>query len=317
MAQALRYFFLSDLFHAQFMRTVAGVGGSLARAKASGASRILIPVPPLAEQKRIVWLLDEADAIRKLRAQADQRTADLIPAIFHEMFGDPVTNPMRWPVKPLSEVVAGLQGGKNVNPAAEGEPGGRYRVLKVSAVTSDTFAPEASKPVPVDYNPPASHFVRQGDVLFSRANTAELVGASCYVTDEHDDLLLPDKIWRLVWKQDSPVEPLYVLYLLHSKPIRRQLSRLASGTGGSMKNISQAKLVSLVIPIPPLSDHSVVQRWSPGFSPSENDKRMGRMPAKLCSKRRCWISSARLSPTTSRQSRIDARNTELPTIARL
>jgi type I restriction enzyme S subunit len=82
----LRYFFLSDIFHGQFMRTVAGVGGSLVRAKASGTMRIQIPVPPLAEQERIVRMLDEADAIRKLRAQADQRTADLIPALFHDMF---------------------------------------------------------------------------------------------------------------------------------------------------------------------------------------------------------------------------------------
>jgi type I restriction enzyme S subunit len=52
-------------------------------------SRVSVPVPPLIEQKRIVKLLDEADELRKLRAQADRRTAALIPAIFHEMFGDP------------------------------------------------------------------------------------------------------------------------------------------------------------------------------------------------------------------------------------
>ena len=48
----------------------------------------LIPVPPLAEQERIVKLLDEADELRKLRAQADHRTAQLLPALFHEMFGE-------------------------------------------------------------------------------------------------------------------------------------------------------------------------------------------------------------------------------------
>jgi type I restriction enzyme S subunit len=47
-----------------------------------------IPVPPLAEQERIVNLLDEADGLRKLRSEADGRTGALIPALFHEMFGD-------------------------------------------------------------------------------------------------------------------------------------------------------------------------------------------------------------------------------------
>ncbi len=65
-----------------------------------------VPVgfPPLEEQHRIVRTLDEAEALRQLRAQADRRTADLIPALFHEMFGDPATNPMGWPRVPLSRI---------------------------------------------------------------------------------------------------------------------------------------------------------------------------------------------------------------------
>jgi len=51
------------------------------------------PVPSLAEQERIVKLLDEADELRKLRTQADRRTADLIPAIFHDMFGRHIKSP--------------------------------------------------------------------------------------------------------------------------------------------------------------------------------------------------------------------------------
>jgi restriction endonuclease S subunit len=47
----------------------------------------IAPQPPLAEQERLVKMLDEANALRKLRAQADRRTADLIPALFQEMFG--------------------------------------------------------------------------------------------------------------------------------------------------------------------------------------------------------------------------------------
>jgi len=52
-----------------------------------------IPVPPLAEQERIVKLLDEADELRKLRGQADCRTGALIPALFQEMFGQHVAAP--------------------------------------------------------------------------------------------------------------------------------------------------------------------------------------------------------------------------------
>jgi type I restriction enzyme S subunit len=64
-----------------------------------------IPVPPLAEQERIVKLLDEADELRKLRVQADRCTAALIPSLFHEMFGDPLKKNSRLPILPLGEVV--------------------------------------------------------------------------------------------------------------------------------------------------------------------------------------------------------------------
>jgi restriction endonuclease S subunit len=65
-----------------------------------------VPVefPSLEEQNRIVSLLDEADTLRTLSAQADARTADLIPALFYEMFGDPATNSKGWPVSRLSEL---------------------------------------------------------------------------------------------------------------------------------------------------------------------------------------------------------------------
>jgi len=58
----------------------------------------------LAEQERIVKLLDQADELRKLRAQADTRTAALLPALFHEMFGDPALNLKRWPTHRLREL---------------------------------------------------------------------------------------------------------------------------------------------------------------------------------------------------------------------
>ena len=65
-------------------------GANLPRVNEDSLLGIPVPLPPLTEQERLVRILDEADALRKLRAQADQRTATLIPALFHEIFGDPV-----------------------------------------------------------------------------------------------------------------------------------------------------------------------------------------------------------------------------------
>lgn len=71
-----------------------------------------IPLPPLAEQKRIAAILDKADAIRRKRQQAIQLADDFLRAVFLEMFGDPVTNPKGWEVMKF-EAVGKLDRGKS------------------------------------------------------------------------------------------------------------------------------------------------------------------------------------------------------------
>ena len=63
---------------------------------------IKIPLPPPSEQRRIVEILDQADALRKKRAEADAKAARILPALFYNMFGDPATNSKGWPVAPIS-----------------------------------------------------------------------------------------------------------------------------------------------------------------------------------------------------------------------
>ena len=74
-------------------------------------SQLPIPVPPLAEQERIVRILDEAAALRRLRTQADQRSSDLTDALFLERFGNPADNPKGWPFARLGEVIEFFGGG--------------------------------------------------------------------------------------------------------------------------------------------------------------------------------------------------------------
>lgn len=65
-----------------------------------------VPVPASDEQQRIVDLLSRAEGIVRLRRQAQQKAAALIPAIFVDMFGDPATNPKGWPIAALGDVLA-------------------------------------------------------------------------------------------------------------------------------------------------------------------------------------------------------------------
>jgi len=211
----------------------------------------LIPLPPIEEQRRIAAVLDAADALRAKRREAIAKLDSLTQAIFIDMFGDLARNNRQWPVVPIGDFVEGFQTGRSVS-AAPNETDGDYRVLKVSAVTSLTYKPDQAKPVPPGYQPRASHIVRAGDLLMSRANTSELVGRCAYVQETPPAMLLPDKLWRFMWSQPQRAEPRFVWKALQNRRFRGDIADIATGSSGSMKNISQKGFLRLTIPLPPI-----------------------------------------------------------------
>ncbi len=97
LAYALRYF---------TPQITALAGSTTFKEVSRGAIRkFQIPLPPPSEQKRIVEILDQADALQRECAEADAKKQRILPALFTRMFGDPATNPMGWPTAPMGDVV--------------------------------------------------------------------------------------------------------------------------------------------------------------------------------------------------------------------
>ena len=209
--------------------------------------RVMVPNFSLDEQKRIVDILSNAENIVFLRKKSLRVIQELKNSIFNEKFGDIATNSKKWPVMKVAEFVEKFEGGKNILAGSEG--GSPFRILKVSAVTSGEYDESESKPSPDNYMPPDKHLVKTGDLLFSRANTLELVGATALVRSTNNSTLLPDKLWRFIWK--IPMESVYVNALFQTDFIRGELGKLSSGTSASMRNISQEKLFNMTLPVAP------------------------------------------------------------------
>lgn len=68
-----------------------GTGATFKELSKAKVQRIEIPLPPLEEQKRIAGILDQAAELCRLRTRALDKLGTLGQAIFHEMFGDSVT----------------------------------------------------------------------------------------------------------------------------------------------------------------------------------------------------------------------------------
>ena len=103
-SQADLQFLVHALENADFSGVITGVAQP--QITRQSLARLEIPLPPLAEQKRIAGILDAADALRAKRRESLAQLDTLLQSTFLDMFGDPVTNPMGWEASTLDDLGA-------------------------------------------------------------------------------------------------------------------------------------------------------------------------------------------------------------------
>lgn len=216
-------------------------------------SEMKIPLPPLSEQKRIAAVLDHANSIHCKRKQAIKLADVFLRETFLDIFGDPVDNPKGWKTQKINKgvlkIISGWSAtGENV-PCNSDELG----VLKISSVTTGVFKPEENKVVNAERIPASKKLIipKSGDLLFSRANTRELVAAICMVHQDYDNIFLPDKLWSIKLNHELLLPEFFVV-LIQNKKVRELLTKQATGTSGSMLNISKGKFEETEIIYPDL-----------------------------------------------------------------
>ncbi|GAA3268863.1 restriction endonuclease subunit S [Paenarthrobacter aurescens] len=223
----------------------AAMGGTLNKASLAA---IRIPIPPLEEQRRIAAVLDKADELRAKRRRAIAHLDALIQSIFHSMFGDPskAEDGQR-----LEELLASIDSG--TSPVSEDRPAtpDEWGILKVSAVTSQTYIDSENKAL-ISSKPKTANEVCPGDVLFTRKNTPKLVAAVAIVRRTRPRLLIPDLVFRLNIRDRTQLDPEYLQSVMAYPTQRASVQRLAGGSAASMSNISKSKLATVKIPVPPL-----------------------------------------------------------------
>lgn len=249
LARYVYFFFQSKNYWNQINQGVTGStqGGF----NASKLAELQMPILSVEEQRRIVKQLDEIDIALKKRKAANALADQFLQSTFLSMFGDPIENSKGWHKQQIRTLTHSIISGKSVQSEQRKKVNGELGVLKVSAVTYGYFKPEEHKAITNSFVPDESIKPKKGDVLFSRANTKELVAATCIVDKDYDDLFLPDKLWKINLDLKK-VDPVFFKYVLSHPSFRNKLSEKATGTSGSMFNISKEKLCEFDFPIPPL-----------------------------------------------------------------
>ena len=221
------------------------------RVPAEFLRKTFIPVPPLAEQERLISLLDQASGLRKLRARADQRSAELIPALFHEMFGDPVTNSYKWPTNRLADV-CDSKGGIKAGPFGSSLKKEFYtlqgpRVYGQEQVISGSFDVGDYHISESKYAEMSVYAVSPGDLLISLVGT---IGAVTVVPDGVEPGIINPRLLRIRLRKDV-LHPCYLANVLTHTSVRELLAGIAGGSTMSVLNAGLLK--RLAVPVPPLS----------------------------------------------------------------
>lgn len=200
-----------------------------------------ISLPPLAEQRRMVDLIGALDDAIEAGSELSIALQGSRFRVLEGLFAQHQETT-------IGSLLQGISGGKS--PGAEGRPPGEgeFGVLKVSALDRLGFRPMESKTIFDISVFTDSMRVRKGDVLISRANTSELVGATCLVDDDYDHLFLCDKTLRLVPAED--VDSACLVAALNTTECRNQIRLAGTGTSASMKNISQPSIKNLRVKFP-------------------------------------------------------------------
>ncbi len=125
----------------QFQNHIAEMqhGGTRQALTFSQIADFNIPLPPLAEQKRIARILDVAAAVQAQRRATLTHLDTLLQSTFLHMFGDPVTNPRNWKVVSLGEVISDIRYGTGSPPVyiSEGYPFIRATNIKMGGIVQN------------------------------------------------------------------------------------------------------------------------------------------------------------------------------------
>ncbi|WP_417447542.1 restriction endonuclease subunit S [Idiomarina abyssalis] len=212
-------------------------------------ARLKISLPPIEEQKRIVSILDMADAIRRKRQQAIQFADDFLRSAFLDMFGDPVTNTKGWEIKPLGEVSTFENGDRSSNyPSGEDIVKSGVLFLSTKNIVYDTLDLKKIQFITRDkFSSLSRGKVQKGDLIITLRGT---LGACCIFDCEYEQAFINAQM--MIIRPHDSVKSTFLHDLLVSKAIKAHLQSL--GQGGAVPQLTANQLKELRLPIPSIDE---------------------------------------------------------------
>ena len=241
----LFWFLLSQAGKIQRM----GAGATVKGVTLADIKSILMPLPSLPEQHRLVDILSRAEGIVRLRREAERKAAELIPALFIDLFGDPATNPKGWPAMSLGELIQdGPQNGlyKHASHYGDGTP-----ILRIDAFYDGRVLDiDALKRVRITSEEGEKFRLTSRNIVINRVNSVEYLGKSAIIPPLPEATVFESNMMRFA-VDESRVLPEFVIELLQTRHAKAHfLSKAKHAINQS--SINQQDVKSIRVPLPPL-----------------------------------------------------------------
>ena len=228
--------------------------------------KLKIVLPPLPEQQKIAKILSTWDkAISTTERLIDNSTQQKNALMQQLLTGKKRLldeSGMRfkgeWVKAKVRDLVKSLDAGVSVNSEDDSNLNSEYKILKTSCVSNEIFDPTKVKSVTEEIEiTRLKEPVIADSIIISRMNTPILVGANGYVEHDIFNTFLPDRLWQIKPHKDNVIMK-WLGYWFSSNPIRHLLRSTATGTSGSMKNITKSDVLNISITYPCLREQQKI-----------------------------------------------------------
>jgi len=260
---------LNGAYLAWYLRSPAAVkqydaarlGTAVPRLNVAHVRDLVVPLPPLPEQRRIVSAIETQlgrldAAVARLHA-AKAKLKRYKQAVLKAAVDDAIEN---GDMVPLEELITSIGQGwspKCLNTPSPDEE--TWGVIKTTAIQPGAYVEGENKELPKSLKPRPEHELKAGDVLVTRAGPRSRVGITCLVRETRPRLMNCDKAYRLRFDAKR-IEPAYIEMLLNSPQITDQLDDLKTGISDSGVNLTQGRFLILEMPVIGLKEQRAMIR---------------------------------------------------------
>ena len=209
-----------------------------------------VRMPSIEEQRRIVDVLSRAEGIVQLRRDAQKKAAELIPAIFLDMFGDPRWNPKGWPTLPLnevSEVISGVAKGRQLS----GDDLIELPYMRVRNVKDGHLDLNEVKTMEIKRSEVKKLSIERGDLLMTEGGDPDKLGRAALWRGEIDLCVHQNHIFK-VRSNHALLSPEYLRSLASSAYGKAYFLQIAKKTTG-IASINKTQLSAFPVVLPPLN----------------------------------------------------------------